>query len=207
MTEPRPRGQRKTQDPCPRCFLHRARCLCALIPRLESRTRLTLVIHHREIKRTTNSGLLAVEALVNSEARVRGLPGPTTDLTDLVAGAYQPLLFFPSEDAAELDAKLIEDLRRTDPRPFGLIVPDGNWRQASKVAKRHPELRGVPRVKITTPNSSSRHLRAEHLPEGMSTLEAIARAYLVLENENVGRQLLQLYQEKLRRTLLGRGVL
>lgn len=203
----RPRGQRKTQDPCPRCGLHRDRCLCAQIPRLETATRLCLVIHHRELKRTTNSGRLATEALVNSELRVRGQREQTLDLSDLVGGGYQSLLFFPSEDAVELTTEFIASRRALDPRPFQLIVPDGNWRQASKVASRHPELASLPRVKISDANTATKHLRVEHKAEGMSTLEAIARAFRILESEATGVALLELYQLKLVQTLKGRGEL
>lgn len=202
----RPRGRRKTQDPCPRCFLHRERCLCAEIPRLETATRLCLVIHHRELKRTTNSGRLAVEALVNSEMRVRGRRDETLDLADLAApGPYQGLLFFPAADARELTPALIAELRRADPRPVQLIVPDGNWRQAAKVASRHRELAALPRVKIAEPNQGAAHLRAEHFPEGLSTLEAIARAFGILEDARTGDALLELYRRKLEKTLVGRG--
>jgi DTW domain-containing protein YfiP len=166
-----------------------------------------LVIHHRELKRTTNSGRLATEALVNSELRVRGQREQTLDLSDLVGGGYQSLLFFPSEDAVELTTEFIASRRALDPRPFQLIVPDGNWRQASKVASRHPELASLPRVKISDANTATKHLRVEHKAEGMSTLEAIARAFRILESEATGVALLELYQLKLRQTLKGRGEL
>jgi DTW domain-containing protein YfiP len=39
------------------------------------------------------------------------------------------LLFYPSEDAVELDKELVAQ----DQKPIQLIVPDGTWRQASKV--------------------------------------------------------------------------
>ena len=43
------------------------------------------------------------------------------------------------------------------------------------------------------------------MPEGMSTLEAIARAIGILESREAEAQLLALYSEKLNRTLRGRG--
>lgn len=163
------------------------------------------MIHHRELKRTTNSGKLATEALTNSEVRVRGVPGETLDLTDLQSGPYQNLLFFPSDDAHELTADYVRARRELDPRPFQLIVPDGNWRQASKVSRRHSELKDVPRVKISAINTAKSHLRTEHMPEGMSTLEAIARAFHYLEGDSVGQALQDIYRLKLQQTLIGRG--
>jgi DTW domain-containing protein len=193
---------RKTKDPCPNCSLNRALCLCSLIPSLHLKTKICLIIHAKELKRTTNTGTLALRALKNSEMRVRGETREAVDLSDLLIPEYRTYLFYPSEDALELDASLVA----SDPRPIQLLVPDGNWRQASKVHGRHPELANIPRVKISTPNLSKHHLRVEHMEEGMATLEAIAEALTIIEGPEVGKQMQDLYGEKLRRTLVGRGV-
>jgi DTW domain-containing protein YfiP len=194
--------KRKTKDPCLDCGLHKNLCLCHLIPNLNLKTKLVLVIHHRELKRTSNTGRLALKTLKNSEMRIRGQKdsGPL-DLSDLLTPNYRTLLFFPSDDARELTSALVSE----SPLPIQLIVPDGNWRQASKVSIRHPELKNLERVMFNTPNTSSHHLRAEHFEEGMSTLQAIALALAAIEGDSVGHQLLQLYQEKLSRTLKARG--
>lgn len=195
--------QRKTRKPCETCGLHLERCLCSLIPRLDLRTRVCLVIHRRELKRTTNSGRLAVQALVNSEMRIRGSQDrQVLDLTEVLSAPYRSLLFYPGEDAHELTSEFVGE----SPQPIQLIVPDGNWRQASKVGLRHPELAQIPRVKLSSLNTATQHLRKEHRPEGMSTLEAIARALTIIEGEERIRPLFQLYQEKLKRTLEGRGL-
>lgn len=194
--------KRKTKDPCLECGLHKDLCLCQLIPSLDLKTKLVLVIHHRELKRTTNTGRLALKSLTNSEMRVRGLKDQgALDLSDLLTPNYRPLLFYPSDEARELTPELAAE----SPLPIVLIVPDGNWRQASKVSIRHPELKTVERVKISRPNTATHHLRAEHFVEGMSTLEAIAYAIGAIEGPDVQAQLLRLYQEKLNRTLKSRG--
>lgn len=195
--------KRKTKDPCQTCFLNRNLCICELIPSLQTRTRVCLVIHAKELKRTTNTGRLAVKALVNSEMRVRGDTREALDLRDLLTPEYRTLLFYPSEDALELN----EELVKQDPRPVQLIVPDGNWRQASKVHYRHHEMKDVPRVMIKTPNTAKLHMRAENTPEGMATLQAIAHALGILEGNEVKDSLLSLYNAKLEKTLFGRGIL
>lgn len=198
MTRPVNR-KRKTLDPCPGCSLHRERCICASIPRLDLKTRLSLVIHAKELKRTTNSGSLALRALVNSEMHVRGGTSERVDLSSLLTPEYESYVLFPSDDALDL-----EDLRPR--KPVQLIVTDGNWRQAAKLNTRHPELKHLPRVKIKAENTAPHHLRKEHLPEGLSTLEAIALAFRTLEGESVGRALMAVYQAKLKATLEGRGL-
>ena len=57
---------------CPRCRVHTSLCVCALIPRIATRTRLLLVIHRREERKPTNTGRLAIECLSNSQVLVRG---------------------------------------------------------------------------------------------------------------------------------------
>lgn len=193
--------KRKTKDPCPECFLNRQLCICHLFPQLNLRTRVCLVVHAKELKRTTNTGRLAIKSLINSEMRIRGETKETLDLSDLLVPEYRTLLFYPSDDAIELNEHLVKQ----DPRPIQLIVPDGNWRQASKVHYRHHELKEVPRVMIKTPNVSKHHLRTENTPEGMATLQAIAQALGIIEGEAARRPLLDLYNAKLERTLQGRG--
>ncbi len=193
------KGKRKTQDPCGRCGLHKVRCICASIPRVELKTRVLLVVHAKELKRTTNTGKLALEALPNSKLVVRGEGRESLDLTAELEGAYESVLLYPGEDSIPL-----ADLRST--KPVQLIVPDGNWRQAAKVGTRHPELAPLKRVKIPQPNPSGHHLRKEHFEEGRSTLEAIAEAIKILEGSEAAQPLFDLYQAKLMATLKGRPV-
>lgn len=192
--------KRKTVDPCPRCFLHKERCICSQIPRIDLKTKLSLIIHHRELKRTTNTGRLAVEALVNSEMHIRGKENEALDLTPILSQNYETYILYPSDDAV--------DLETLNPgKPVQLIVSDGNWRQAGKLHRRQNELKDIPRVKISQKNLSTENLRREHFSEGFSTLEAIAIAIGHFEGEAVKGQLMALYQAKLKATLAGRGVM
>ncbi|MEK6773364.1 MAG: tRNA-uridine aminocarboxypropyltransferase [Bdellovibrionota bacterium] len=196
--------KRKTKDPCVGCGLRHSLCICEMIPTLILKTKICLVVHRKELKRTTNTGALAIKSLLNSEMRIRGEENKSAlDLSDLLVPSYRTILFFPSTAAVELN----QDFVQQSSLPLQLIVPDGNWRQASKVYSRHPELKNIPQVKISTPNSSRHHLRAEHSAEGMSTLQAIACALGIIEGPEVMNKLLALYHAKLEKTLLGRGVI
>jgi DTW domain-containing protein YfiP len=172
------------------------------MPRIEIATKISLVIHHRELSRSSNTGLLALRALTNSELRVRGEERSAMDLNDLLTPHYRALFLFPAKNALELDRELIAQ----DSRPIQLIVPDGTWRQASKVYDRQPELKPVQRVKISSPQKAPFALRRQHRPEGMATLQAIAQALGVIEGDHIRDQLLKLYFTKLERALLGRGL-
>lgn len=195
--------KRKTKEPCPRCFLHLSRCLCSEIRSLVLATKVTLIIHHRELKRTTNTGRLALEALKNSNCFVRGKIGEPLDFSKILEPNFQPLLLSPGDSAQELSLEFLKKFQG----PFQLLVPDGNWRQASKISIRSSELKTIPRVQISVRREATQFLRKETKKQGMSTLEAIAEALGFLESEMVRDQLLSLYDLKLRRTLQGRGQL
>jgi DTW domain-containing protein YfiP len=197
---------RKTKDPCSVCFLHLDLCICEFIPKLDLKTRVSLVVHYKELKRTTNTGRLAIAALINSEVRVRGemqTNDPMAlDLSDLKNPHYETFLFYPSSDAIELSKEFVA----AQQKPIHLIVPDGNWRQASKVHYRHPELKSLRRIKITPKIQATEWMRKETVEGGMATLEAIGRALEIIEGSEIGAKILSLYKLKLDRTLRARGL-
>ena len=133
---------------------------------------------------------------------IRGLGRQKMDLSHLLSENFETLLFYPSPDAVELDDSFVRQIKK----PVQLIVPDGNWRQASKVASRHLEFKTLPRIKITTKNLSLYHLRKETTAEGMATLQAIACALKFFEGDKVYQSLINLYEAKLQQTLKGRGL-
>jgi DTW domain-containing protein YfiP len=183
---------------CARCRLHRSLCVCALLPRLETRTRLVLVIHRFEERKPTNTGLLAASCLAGSEVHARGGKDDATGPLTWPEGT-EPLFLFPYEDACPLDRAPLAGT------PVTLIVPDGNWRQASKVYKRVPGLAGVRCVSLPAGAPSSYRLRTEAHAKGLSTIEAIARAFGILEGPAVQRALEQVQRTMVERTLWARG--
>jgi tRNA-uridine aminocarboxypropyltransferase len=195
-------GIGKAKQRCSLCGASLTLCMCAEVPRLDLRTKIALVIHHRELSRSSNTGLLAHQSLINSEVRIRGESREALDLSGLLSPEYRSLLFYPSADALELNRELV----CRDSRPIQLIVPDGTWRQARKIHSRHPELRNIPRVKISTPNRGTFQLRAQSRPERMATLQAIACALRIIEGDLVAARLMKLYHARVDRTLRARGL-
>lgn len=184
---------------CPRCRLHVSLCLCLLIPRLETRTRLVLVIHRREDRKSTNTGRLAAECLPNSEVIVRGDAGSHPVVPAAWSPGTQPLLLFPDIDAIPL-ARFA-----TSTRPVTLVVPDGTWRQASKVRRRIPWLRDVPCVSIEHDAPTAYQLRNEIRDDGLATMEAVARSFGLLEGASVRSALEGVMRVLVERTLWSRG--
>jgi DTW domain-containing protein YfiP len=159
-------------------------------------------MHRAETAKSTNTGRIATACLANSEVIVRGHKGkPSEPLA--WSDAVQPLLLFPFEDA-----RPIADAARTlDARPVVLVVPDGTWRQASKVRRRVPGLAGMTCVSVSGEARLRYRLRAEAHAHGLSTIEAIARAMAILEGEDVRQMLERVFRSMVERTLWTRGEL
>ena len=183
---------------CPRCLMHASLCVCALVPTIPTRTRLMLVIHRVEARKPSNTGKLATLCLPNSEIVVRGHEGAPTAQYEAPPDT-QPLFLFPHEGAVPLAHFA------TCEKPVTLIVPDGTWRQASKVRNRVPGFRNVPCVSLSHDEPSIYRLRFEAHSHGLATIEAVARAMGILEGMPVRREIEHVFRVMVERTLWSRG--
>ena len=158
-------------------------------------------MHAREARLTTNTARLAQLMLPKCEIHLRGLAHQKVDTSSLDSSSQELLLLYPSDDAQELNADFAASLQK----PVTLIVPDGSWRQASKVASR--ELAGVTCKQVTLPRGpeSKYRLRSEPKPGGLATFEAIARAIGLIESPPAQIQMEALFQLMVDRTLASRG--
>ncbi len=176
----------RNTDRCARCRLPVGLCVCDRTPRLALGTRVVVVMHWCETGKPTATGPLALNCLPNAELAEHGRPGARLDLSALAADpARRALLLFPSSDAGELTPALVEQ----DDRPVTLVVPDGSWRQASRLASRVPGLAGLPRVRLPDGPPSVWGVRREAHPHQVCTFEAIARALGLLESPRVQAEL------------------
>ena len=195
-------GQRSKRAPrCGACRMHCELCLCAELPRLELLTRVVLIMHHRELSKTTATGPLALLALAGARLCVHGEQGTPLDLRAEHEPARRVMLLFPREDAKLLTPELLAQ----DRRPVTLLVPDGNWRQASRAARRIPGMAEAECV-VLAPGPPTRYrLRHEPKPGGLATFEAIARALGVLESAAAQQQLEALFDRMVSATLSTRA--
>jgi len=158
---------------CSRCLRPTTHCLCALIPRLDSRTRVLLLQHPSEVNHALNTARLAALGLVNAQLVVGEV---FEDLQALLSPpGYQARLLFPDENAQPLQAYTPSD------EPLLLVVPDGTWRKARKLLHLNPLLAALPRVTLAEGAVSRYRLRKAPGPGALSTVEAIVQALQVLE--------------------------
>jgi DTW domain-containing protein YfiP len=173
-------------------------CICALVPSLAPSTRLALLVHYREARKPTNTGLLAARALDGSTIGIIGDRDRPLELP-IVRPGERGVLLFPADDAVPIAA-----IGRADV----LVVPDGNWRQASKLRARVPGLAALPCAFLPDAPPTAYRLRSEPRAGGLATLEAIAHALRVLEGDRgpaIADALLALMRVMVERTLASRG--
>ncbi|MET1066405.1 MAG: DTW domain-containing protein [Pseudomonas prosekii] len=158
---------------CPRCLRPEPHCLCPLIPRLDSRTRVLLLQHPSEVNHALNTARLAALGLTNAELIVGEV---FEDLPSLLnRPGYQARLLFPADDAQPLRPYAEND------QPLLLVVPDGTWRKARKILHLNPLLAALPRVTLADGGVSRYRLRKAPEPGALSTVEAIVQALQTLE--------------------------
>ena len=175
------------------CRLRIADCACAEAPRLDIATRLIVIIHAKEWRRSSNTGYLARLATKAGEVRVHGLPHQAISSEGIDAGSRATLALYPGRGAIPLTAAFLTSL----PRPLTLLVPDGNWMQAKNMMRRLPMLARAQPVRLDGPSLGLACLRRNAYPDRMSTFEAIAQALGILENETIAATMLNFFRHVL----------
>lgn len=185
----------KRTERCADCWLPVRVCVCAELPRIAVATKLVIVMHHVEARRASNTGRLAARIL-GGTVRLRGEREPSPE-APMPEG--RRLLLFPDPTASTLSRAHAAE------GPCVLVVPDGNWKQASRVLHRDPAAIGAEIVTLPPGPPSRYRLRRLPHPGALSTFEAIARALAVLEYEEIQSELMRSLDLFVERTLALRG--
>ncbi|MBN9117585.1 MAG: DTW domain-containing protein [Planctomycetes bacterium] len=189
--------------PCSVCRLQTWLCVCAHAPRITTRTPLVVVVHVSDLGRTSNTVRLLALAVRETTVLCHGaFPTPADPAAHVPAGAT-PVVLFPGHGARPLTPELVASL----PSPPALVVPDGNWRQASRMVKRLPLLADAVKAALPDRAFSGRAVRRNLKGHHMSTYEAVAQALGILEGEAVVGPLFDFYRRATDRMLLVRGKL
>jgi len=183
--------------------MHVTLCMCQLMPPVETRSRVVVLMHSKERVRMSNSARLAGLFLARGEVRIRGQKGRPLDPEGVCAADHYNVVLFPSADASILD----EAWSPPDSRPVNLIVPDGNWGQVRRLVRREPVLIGLPHLRLPVGAPSRFRLRTQPRADGLATFEAITRALGILEGDTVQAPLDYAFDVMVERTLWTRGQL
>ncbi len=184
---------------CIDCLMHPVSCLCGDVPRLPTETQVVLLTHALELGKPTNTGRLLQMSLPSCTTVPCGGPRQVP-ISIPPTPEFRTMLLYPGPQAEVLNA----NFAHRDPRPLRLLVLDGTWSQARRLAKR--QLSRVPRVQIPDGPSTRFRLRgARDNPDHLCTIEAVARALGIIEGHRTEAALLRLFDTMVERTLVSRG--
>ncbi len=176
---------------CLNCRVNQFFCVCSHLKSFEIQTNVSLVVHVRELKLTSNTAQFA-EKMLPEQARImiRGRINDQFESAPILSRPGRALFLYPHEDALELN----EDFKENFPGPYHLVIPDGNWQQARKVRQREEGFSSLPAVKLPPGILSEYGLRKAQHPEWVSTFEAMAHALGILEGPEVKEKLLTFFR-------------
>jgi DTW domain-containing protein YfiP len=187
---------------CKNCQVNNIFCVCAFIAPFETKTNISLIVHVRELKLTSNTAQFAQMMLPNSaKIFIRGRMNEVFDAAHALTREGRPLFLYPHEDAVELD----RDFKEKYPGPYHLIIPDGNWQQARKVRQREKGFRELMAVKLPSGIKSEYGLRKALHQEWVSTYEAMSHALGILESTQVRDHLMNFFRIWVNHTLKARS--
>jgi DTW domain-containing protein len=195
------RGFRRPR--CAACSLPLAGCLCKAFGPLSSRIGLCIVMPASESRSMSNTARLLALWLPGTRLIVRGLPSSEeaqqpSALRDVIVPEQAALLFPLDPEPATLAGAEATPIRVPSTsgleRPLAqatirqLVVADGTWSQARRIARRELEPLGLSRLALDRAWPSSYELRRR--PSGLCTFEAVAIALGLLDSAELAADLL-----------------
>lgn len=164
------RAHRKAR--CRVCGLHGELCVCSELPRVHLPFELLLVQHNIEEHRPTNTGRLMLHMLPHSRILRYGKIDTPLDEASFREPGRRYLILFPRDGARVVTR---DHLVPPDGTPVTLVVPDGNWRQASRVVRRSPALCSMPCLSLPPGPPGTWTIRNSRCPDRLCTAEALIR--------------------------------
>lgn len=176
---------------CTRCRIHQQHCFCEYIQPFQIKTRLSLIVHVRELKLTSNTAYFVQQMLPqNTHFDIRGRMNEPLETKTITQRSGFPLFLYPDEKSIVLTPEYVSTL----PKDLHLLVPDGSWHQARKVHQREAEFQGIQTVRLSDGLRGEYKLRSAPDPRFLSTFEAIAHALGILEGDDVRERLMSFFR-------------
>lgn len=186
---------------CPTCRINNNLCVCEALSPLTVQSQVSLVVHVRELKLTSNTAQFVQLMLPqNAQTFIRGKVFENFTTDEIVARPGRALFLYPHEDALELN----DDFKTQYPGPYHIVVPDGNWHQARRVRKREEGFKQMMAVKLPPGVQAEYMLRRAPQPDWVSTYESVAHTLGILEGEQVRDEMMKFFRYWVKRTLYNR---
>lgn len=184
---------------CAGCCLQLQHCICAALPQVHSAVAVVFVRHNREGNKTSGTARIAQRMLCGSTMWDPAGPQdlPPAGLLD----GPDTWLLLDGPGAVCMEG---QDWGAAPPRR--LVLVDGTWGQARRLATRIPSVARLPRVYLAAPPAARTRLRQPHTEHGRGTLEALADALHLLGEEAQAAALHQGHALFVDRVLRQRGL-
>lgn len=188
---------------CPSCRINQQLCICHEIKPFLIETKISLIVHVRELKLTSNTAQFAKKMLPhNTKIFIRGkVDEPFVAEDVLTEKNVTPLYLYPHDDALEINP----EFKKKYPGPYHLIIPDGNWQQAKKVRQREASFQNLKTVKIPHLINGEYKLRKAQHSHWLSTYEAMSHALGYLESPDIHDRLMTFFKLWVEQTIRARS--
>lgn len=158
-------------ESCNRCGLPIVNCICHRSTKVRTKAKFWILSSEREFYRPSNTARLL--KLINPDSTEIFLWERTKSPQQLIENIrmekYTTFVLFPAE-TDELKIRKVK-YERTDKIP-AFILLDGTWKEARKIFRKSPFLKGLPIVSIEPNYASSYDLRRGAAEGNLCTIEA-----------------------------------
>lgn len=188
---------------CQNCWKPTALCLCEGLPTASSRLRLLVLQHPQEARKPLGTARLLSLTLKGVTHKVGfSWPSLAKALGASPRGKWAVLYVGPLKDAKGFDEEKTFQILgkpKIDPSQLeGIVILDGNWKQAKTLWWRNPWLRRLPRAVLNSKRSSEYgDLRRQPRKYCLSTIEAAAETLAELDEPEPALQLRQAFARML----------
>lgn len=191
---------------CPRCSLPPRWCTCDLLPPVETRLSVHVLIHRHESRKPSSTGTLVARAVAGAVSHVyqretKFFPAATFN-ADALDPARELWILHPSGDPPP--PRSDAGLAPPNGHPHVLLL-DGTWRQAGEMLRAVEGMGRCVRLPDASAEPSRYWLRDQPGPATLSTAEAVMGILRTVGEHEADRGLHLHFELHVYATLLARG--
>lgn len=161
----------KLYESCNKCGLPVINCICNIVPKIETKTKIWILSTEREFSRPSNTARLL--KLVNPESTELILWERTNAPEKLIEYInnedYEVYILFPMENDDLSESKF--EYKSSEKIP-AFIILDGTWKEARRILRKSDYLKNLPRVSLNPIHKSEYTLRRCASEGELCTIEA-----------------------------------
>jgi DTW domain-containing protein YfiP len=181
---------------CEGCRVPHSHCLCALRPRVPTRSGVCLIMADIEPLKPSNTGWLIADVVADTAAFgwARTVVDPAL-LAMLADPQWQPYLVFPGEfvEPERVVTQVLVTPEALGKRPLFVLL-DATWPEARKMFRKSPYLNHLPVLSLQPEQLSAYRLRRSTRDDHLCTSE-VAALCLALAGDAQAAQVLEAYLE------------